>query len=257
MYVDEVGNHDLRPATVEDPNQRYLSLTGIIISLQHVANELQPRLEELKRDFFSSHPDAPLVLHRKELVNRRRPFEALRDPATEERFNHELLRLIAETRFSAITVVIDKATHLQRYGAWAAHPYHYCMVVLVERYVHELRGLGARGDVMAEARGGREDIKLKEVYENIYDRGTENIPAPTIQARLTSRQLKLANKRDNIAGLQLADMIAHPSWKGCVAAHHGEPVAANFGGQIVEILRTAKYRRWGGKIEGAGTKWLP
>ena len=47
MYVDEVGNHDMKHA--DDPNQRFLSLTGVIIERQHMLYALQPEMNQLKR----------------------------------------------------------------------------------------------------------------------------------------------------------------------------------------------------------------
>ena len=45
IYVDEVGNHDLKNA--HDPNERFLSLTGVIIELDHVKKTVHPELEKL------------------------------------------------------------------------------------------------------------------------------------------------------------------------------------------------------------------
>ncbi|MBP9888684.1 MAG: DUF3800 domain-containing protein [Leptospiraceae bacterium] len=52
MYVDEVGNADLKNAS--DENQRFLSLTGVILSLEHVQNFLNPQMENLKAKYFNS-----------------------------------------------------------------------------------------------------------------------------------------------------------------------------------------------------------
>ncbi len=77
-------------------------------------------------------------------------------------------------------------------------------------------------------------------------------------ARLTSRQLKVKAKANNIAGLQLADLLAHPSFRATLARHQGEPLPNNFGGQIAQILEDSKYSRsLRGRIEGWGRKWLP
>ncbi len=92
LYVDEVGNSDLKAST--DPNHRYLSLTGVIMELGYVRTTVFPAVETLKSRYFDSHPDDPLILHRKELVNKRYPFHHLRDPAVEKAFNDELLALL-------------------------------------------------------------------------------------------------------------------------------------------------------------------
>ena len=47
MYVDEVGNSDVDSS--DDPNHRFLSLTGIIIDLDYVGRVIHPELEALRR----------------------------------------------------------------------------------------------------------------------------------------------------------------------------------------------------------------
>jgi hypothetical protein len=51
LYVDEVGNSGLS-AKLQHPNERYLSLTGIIVDLEHVDQVVAPELEALKRKFL-------------------------------------------------------------------------------------------------------------------------------------------------------------------------------------------------------------
>jgi hypothetical protein len=75
---------------------------------------------------------------------------------------------------------------------------------------------------------------------------------------LTSGQLKVKHKESNIAGLQLADIIAHPSFRTALAHKDGQLLADNFGGKIGEILEASKYvRSPDGQIDGWGRKWLP
>ncbi len=59
IYVDEVGNHDLTHA--DDPNQRFLSLTGVILESGYDSNVLQPEMDVLKRRFFQRDPDEPVT----------------------------------------------------------------------------------------------------------------------------------------------------------------------------------------------------
>ena len=114
MYVDEVGNPDMGNA--ENPNHRFLSLTGIIISLNLVKDKLHPEFESLKTRYFNHHPDDPVIFHRKEMVNARPPFEKLRDPSFRSSFDSELLDIISSTDFTVITVVIDKLEHFRQYS---------------------------------------------------------------------------------------------------------------------------------------------
>jgi hypothetical protein len=256
LYVDEVGNPDLGASS--DPNHRYLSLTGVAFDLEYVRKTLSTELESIKTRFFKSHPDDPVILHRKELVNRRYPFHALNDPNVEAGFNQEILDAVGRWEFVAFTVVIDKLEHQKRYSVWQSDPYHYCLHVLVERYVLWLERRDAAGDVMAESRGGREDRRLKASFERVFDKGTTFISAERIRGRLTSRQLKVKNKSNNIAGLQLADLVAHPGFRAALARANREALPDTFGGKIARILEESKYDKSDtGRIEGWGRKVLP
>ncbi len=256
MYVDEVGNSDLGAS--QDPNHRYLSLTGVILELEYVDAVVFSAIESLKRKYFGSHPDEPVILHRKELVNKNFPFQALRDPTVALEFDREFLSLLRDLEYVVITVVIDKLEHQQRYHVWRFDPYHYCLTVLVERYVLWLKRRNVVGDVMAESRGGKADRRLKDSFERVYSRGSDFVTPEEFAQCLSSRELKVKPKANNIAGLQLADVVAHPSFRASLASHNHESLLANLGGQVAEILETSKYNRSpSGEIDGWGRKWLP
>jgi len=109
LYIEEVGSSDLNASA--DPNHRYLSLTGVIFELDYVRSVLFPAIEEFKARYFASHPDDPVIMHRKELVNKKPPFAELNDPVIERQFNHDLLTLLTDLDYTVITVVIDKLEH--------------------------------------------------------------------------------------------------------------------------------------------------
>jgi hypothetical protein len=154
--------------------------------------------------------------------------------------------------------VIDKLQQSQLYQVWRYDPYHYCLKVLVERYVRWLQRRNVKGDVLAESREGKEDMRLKASFERIYEEGSEWVTPEVIHVHLTSRQLKVKSKGNNFAGLQLADLIAHPSYKIALARRNSEAIPQNFGGQIGAILLKQKYDRGPlNKIDGWGIEWLP
>ena len=220
------------------------------MGLGHVQDIVSPQLEALKREFFRSHPDEPVILHRKELVNKKPPFGVLRDPEVKRRFDEYLLRLLVDWQYSVISVCIDKKNHKDTYQVWRYEPYHYCLAVLLERYFFFLNERGCKGDVMAESRGGKEDMRLKNSFSGLWEEGTEYIPAEKFHDVLTSKQLKVKPKTNNVAGLQLADLLAHPS-RNEMLAEKGflEKGLRPFGREIVAILQNKYYQR-GGRIYG-------
>lgn len=248
MYVDEVGNPDL--GSSDNPLHRFLSLTGVIVDLNHVKEIIYPQMEELKLRFFKSHPDDPVIFHRKKLVNARFPFHALRDPEIQSNFDSDLLNLLISWNYTVISVCLDKRAHKDTYKAWRYDPYHYCLALLLERFTFFLEQNNAAGDIMAESRGGKEDMRMKKSFEKLWQDGTEYIGPDRFQHVFTSKQLKVKPKSNNISGLQLADLIAHPS-RNEILEENGllDRPMAPFATKIIEILQE-KYYRQGGKVFG-------
>lgn len=248
MYVDECGNPDLESS--DNPIHRFLSLTGVIINLEYVGSALYGQIESLKSKFFDSHPDEPIILHRKEIVNAKHPFEALRDKKIRKQFDVELLDSLKIWKYTVVTVCLDKQAHKETYKVWRYEPYHYCLALLLERYAIFLEQSEAQGDVMAESRGGKEDRKLKDSFSRLWKDGTEYITPERFQKVLTSMQLKVKPKTNNISGLQIADIIAHPSRTEILLENGKRDIQlAPFAKKVVAIL-AEKYYRHEGKIFG-------
>lgn len=163
MYVDEVGNSDLNSS--DNPLHRFLSLTGIIMNLDHVRETIHPEMEELKSKFFSSHPDDPIIFHRKDMMNGKFPFGVLKKTEMRQKFDKQLIAYLRKWQY---TVCLDKKTHKETYAVWRYDPYHYCLALLIERYTMFLEQTNCTGDVMAESRGGKEDRRLEESFLRLW-----------------------------------------------------------------------------------------
>ena len=248
MYVDESGNSDL--GQMGNQNERFLALTGVIIDLNYVRDTLHPEMELLKVQYFDSHPDEPVILHRSDIVNRRGPFRLLAAPHASDDFNRRLLRLLGKWQYVVVTVCMDKQRHVGQYGTWSRDPYHYCMQILLERFCFFLHQHGSTGDVMAESRGGKEDRRLKDEFRKLWESGTGYWDPCRLQPLLTSRELKVKPKSANTAGLQLADLLANPC-RSEILSDHGilGRELGQFTKEITEILGGKYYRR-GNRLYG-------
>jgi hypothetical protein len=248
IYIDEVGNPDLESS--DNPNHRFLSLTGVILELGYVESIVHPQMEALKGKFFRSHPDEPVIFHRKEMVNAKAPFERLKDPQIQKTFDRELLTLMEAWEYIVITVCLDKKKHKETYTAWRYDPYHYCLAVLLERFIFFLNRMNSHGDVMAESRGGKEDMRLKSSFERLWKDGTDYVAPDQFQSTITSKQLKVKPKANNISGLQLADLIAHPS-RNEILKEQGflEKEFGLFAQELIKILQK-KYDQHEGRMFG-------
>lgn len=253
LFLDESGDHT-RCKHAEDPiGTRYLGLVGACMSRD--ADALFTReLEALKQRHFGCSP----ILHRVDIVRRRGVFGPLKDPTRATAFDDDLLGLLDRTEFCLFAVVIDKHTHMKKDYRDLKHPYHYCLHAMMERYCGWLRFAGTSGDVIAEQRGKIEDLELKKIFREIYERGTSQMSHELTLRRLSSAEIKLKEKSANVAGLQLADILAHPITRDVLVASKRLEACDAFGERIAEIARAKKYnrRRYLNQIDGYGRKLL-
>ena len=255
LFIDEVGNGDLRGSATDD-NVRYLSLTGILTTLDSHDRRITPAINALKHGVFGN---TSVVLHRRDIVRREGPFRILHDPEPKRQFDDGLRECVRAVPYLVTTVTIDKRSHLERYAVWRYDPYHYCLCCLIERYVFWLRRHDLRGDVAIEPRFKLGDKKLKQSFRKLYRDGTQNIPSAMIQGHLLSGEIKFFPKKANIAAMQLCDMLAHPSYRSMKFMKERLPEPDDYGTSLVNILRERKYARnpLTGTIYGWGRKWLP
>ena len=264
IYIDESGDHtygkkELRDFVIksgekvikipdnhypalEVPDKRYLGLTSIIIEAERYKTNFYPALESLKQKHFPHSPDESIILERNEIINRRGPFWRLKDSGQETAFNDDLLSFLQSQEYTIITVVIDKKSHIERYYN-AFHPYHYCLAVMLERYRGFLHYRSAKGDVLAESRGGTEDKLLKAEYQRIYNEGTLKQSATHFQTVLTSKEIKIKPKIANISGLQIADILAHSSKQKILIENNVPNILIGTFGKTICTIIGEKYCR--------------
>lgn len=96
----------------------------------------------------------------------------------------------------------------------------------------------------------REDRRLRDSFHRLWNKGTDYVEPARFQDALTSRRLKVKLKANNVAGLQLADLIAHPS-RNEILREQGllDRDVAPFAARMIEILQE-KYDRKGDRLFG-------
>ena len=256
LFFDETGNGDLHAAK-KDPNQRYLSLTGLVIRQDIHDSTITERLTALKQNIFGE-ANAAIILHRREIIDREGVFASLRNEGLRSKFDTQFADLVRDLPIPVFTVSIDKQAHLEKYKLWQFSPYHYALTCLLERFVLWLNRTGNLGDVIGEARNPTHDAQLRRAFKYFHRNGT-TVRNDVIQKRLISGELRLLPKTANIAGLQIADLLAHPAHRTYKFTKLGQAIPNDYGASLVTILEISKYdRNWKtGNIEGYGRKWLP
>ena len=254
LYLDEAGDHARSRLETDPVGRRYMCLLGVMVRMGEDYARLQFSVEQIKQAHLPYDPDAPPILHREDIVHRRGPFHVLRDDAVRAAFDDALIELIEAAPITVFGVVIDKFTHGGKGYRHLTHAYHYCLAAMLERYCGLLGFLGAAGDVLVEARGKREDRTLEEEFRSVWNNGTFYLSSSQAQTTLTSKELKVKPKMLNIAGLQVADILAHPVKRDVLRERERtDSLGGAFAERLIAVA-TAKYnrQRYDGRIRGYG-----
>jgi len=199
VYVDESGDHSL--ASV-DPSYPVFVLALCVFHKRHYSERIIPAVEKLKFNYFGHDS---VVLHETDIRKQKGDFAFLSHRPRREEFVAWLSDIMVKSNFILIACVVDKA-RLDRSEGEASNPYHIALDIclqrlhgfLAEKGQHELQT-----HVVVECRGKKEDRELELEFRRICDgNGT--------QGRQLPFHIVFADKKTNLAGLQVADLVARP-----------------------------------------------
>ena len=240
LFLDESGDHNL---SVIDPEYPVFVLGGVILDEKYAEVDLTDALNEFKEELFGS---AEVVLHTADITRNRNGFERMQEADFRNWFYQRLNDLMRRLSYSVVACVVRKEEHLSRYGLAALDPYLLSLDVLVERFCFDLGDGGGKGVIVAERRDPTLDRALDLAWLNLKIQGTRYLQAKTIAERI--EVLTLRAKRDNIAGLQLADLVVSPIGRHIL----GKPDREDWR-VIAEKLRRSPQ----GRVEDYGLVVLP
>lgn len=259
LYLDESGDHVFHDETrLCEPGHRYLTLVGCWLAQGQGYLTFHRALADLKQKHFPHSPDEPVVFHRRDIIDCSGPFWRLRDPSKRAAFDDDLLSAVTAADFTLCGVCIDKLALRSNYPR-PFHPYHLGLGFMLQRYCGWLNHRNRSGDLIAESRGRREDTLLRNAYEHIWTHGDVFHKADFYRRSLTSREAKLKRKAENIAGLQLADLLARAVRDDVLAEYGslGEP-RAPFDAKLALVLgRKYNHQLYDGRVRGYGKVLFP
>ena len=202
-FFDECGDHSL---TKVDHDFPLFLLAAVIVEREAYAARIVPALASLKLRFWNHEG---INLHSREIRKSVGPFSFMMIPERRREFMEQLSGLMDSLPYTLFIAAIQKAQNLDRYGKAATNPYDLALEFALERIVHFLEHEGETElPCVVEGRGRNEDEQLERVFYRVMTNGTYYRKAE--QFRKLSCPLVFRAKRDNIAGIQLADLCAHP-----------------------------------------------
>ena len=135
--------------------------------------------------------------------------------------------------YTVFASAIRKDRYIRKYGKLSNDVYELALSFIVERtvfYIDTLTDENTQLHIIIEKRGKKEDKKLQEHFQRLMARGTGYVSA----ARLKELNIKITfrDKKENVNGLQLADLLAYPIARYVIDNNRANPafdlLAPNF-----------------------------
>ncbi len=240
LFLDESGDHNL---SIIDPQYPLFVLGGVIVDKEYAENQLTEAVNKFKKDTFGTQD---IILHTADISRNRNGFEEMKKAAFRERFYERINNLMRSLDYMVIACVVQKKELLSRYGLAALDPYLLSLDILVERFCFEIGDKQGGGVIIAERRCSTLDRELELAWLNLKIQGTRYIKAHEVERRITA--LTLRAKTDNIAGLQLADLVVTPLGRYVM----GKPRKEDFA-----VIESKLRRNHLGQYNGYGLVVLP
>lgn len=202
-FLDECGDHSMTKIDADFP---LFVLALVVLERKVYAEKLIPALAELKLRYWIHEG---VNLHSREIRKQIGPFSFLHHPEKRQRFIADINGVIETIPFTLFVTGIKKQAHLERYGEKAANPYALALEFTMERVLYFMLGENETNlPIVAEARGKQEDASLEREFYRLLNQGTRFVEPELI--KMLASPLVFRSKRDNIAGIQIADLCAYP-----------------------------------------------
>lgn len=213
MFLDESGDHSLVKI---DQSYPMFVLAGCIFDVDYI-EELEKRVNILKLKYFGK---TDVILRSYDIRKQKREFSCLIDSQFRQKFYDDLNQLISQLDFSIIAVAINKLK-LKKLYSDPDNPYNLCLQFILERSMMYLGKTQEKIMFRIESRETHNDQKLATEYENFRN----NSNTFFLQEERISKLIDLSfnQKSQNVAGMQLADLVAYPIGKWVLDQNKDNP----------------------------------
>lgn len=209
LFLDECGSHALNA-----PNEKFRAfcLCGIL-----VATDAYPAFDRRWKTWKATWLGSQQVRVHEPDVRKRSHWFHHTDPIHEQAIHDALADELARMPFTCIAGAIDKDAFNAAHATGKVDDflptsaYLMCLDFVVERAVHFLYHAGgdARGLVVAESRGLREDAEVHAEFIRLQLEGTQWQNESWFRYQLRP-YIEFLRKDINHSGLQIADLVARP-----------------------------------------------
>lgn len=234
LFLDESGDHGLAKF---DPDFPVFLLCGVLVSEEDY-EVIRQKVNALKQSIWGNKE---VIFHSRDIRKCEKEFQKLFDLEIKKFFYDELNKIVSASNYNIIASAIQKEKFVQKFGKLQDDIYEIALSFVIEQAIVVLQSInpGAELSIVIERRGKKEDKQLDDHFQKIQAVGTGILSCAQVN------QFKLSftfrNKKENINGLQLADLVAYPIARSII-----EPNRANPAFEVLE----SKIFKANGNIEG-------
>jgi len=205
LFLDESGDHGL---TNLNPDFPVFLLCGILIK-EDDYKLVRQSMNQLKSAIGGSKD---VIFHSRDIRKCEKEFQKLFDLDLKRTFYEELNKIISESPYIVIASAIQKRLFVENFGKLEDDVYEIALSFVIER------------------RGKKEDKQLDDHFQRITGKGTGKLAAEAINR--FSPSFAFRNKKENINGLQLADLVAYPIARNVIEPNRANPAYDVLEGKI-------------------------
>lgn len=203
LYIDECGDHQLEKFNPDFP---IFTLCGILVPGDKLS-ALEESVKTFKRKFFNNED---VIIHSRDIRKQEKAFSILQYPEIRSRFYEGINTILGQSDVYVIVCCsILKVPFVERFSR-GEDVYGLSLKYLIERAIFCMDDNIEDGilDIYIERRGVIQDRMLLNYYNRLRASGTKWVTSDRLVSRLG--RFNFSYKRDNIIGLQLADLCAYP-----------------------------------------------
>ena len=222
LFIDESGDHGL--VTV-DQNFPIFLLCGVVTH-QNEYDKIKNSFNTLKSNFWANKD---VIFHSRDIRKCEKEFQILFNLDIKQKFYLQLNHVINNHDYTVIASAIGKEKYIKQYGKLSNDVYELSLSFIIERavfFLDEQPELNKELEIVIEKRGLKEDKKLGEHFQRLIARGTGYVKAERL--KLLNLKITFRDKKENINGLQLADLLAYPTARYILEPRRANPAFENF-----------------------------
>lgn len=231
FFIDESGDHGLTKIDTDFP---VFLLCGVLIKEKDYETVRQS-INTLKHSIWGNKE---VIFHSRDIRKCEKEFQKLFHLEIKKYFYEELNKIIAGSPYTIIASAIQKDRFIEKFGKLQDDVYEVALSFVIEQSIIALHSMEAETNlsIVIEKRGRKEDKQLDDHFQRIVGKGTGKLTAEEVSK--CNPNFTFKNKKENINGLQLADLVAYP-----IARYVIEPNRAN---PAFDVLEPKIYRTNGG-----------